>query len=195
MPVIEAVLADAALGIENVAALAVTVGPGTFTGLRVGLAAARGLALARALPLVGVTTLEAVAEPVVAAAGETIAAAFDAKRGEIYLQLFDETHAPLSEPMIAALADARSTMSGNAVVAVGTGAALLADGLAANGIACRLSNAAPQPDALSLARIASRRLATHGAGRYRTAPGPLYLRAPDAKLPGGLDLSAPRAGA
>lgn len=194
MPMLEAVFAEADVGVDDVGALAVTIGPGTFTGLRVGLAAARGIALARALPLVGVTTLEAIAEPVEANEGEAIAAAFDARRGEIYLQLFDGAHRALCAPMIVALDEAPSPMA-DAAVMVGTGAALLAGVWSARGIACRLSKAAPEPDALALARIAQRRLAADGAERYRLAPGPLYLRAPDAKLPGGLDLAAPQAGA
>jgi hypothetical protein len=78
-------------------------------------------------------------------------------------------------------------MPGSRVVAVGTGAALLADILARRNIACRLSDAPPQPDALCVARIAAARLKAHGADHFRIAPAPLYLRAPDAKLPGGLD--------
>ena len=141
MPMLETVLAEAALGFAGLDALAVTVGPGTFTGLRVGLAAARGLALARGLPLVGVTTLEAVAAPVSAVAGEAVVAAFDARRDEIYLQVFDD-----------GLADAR-----------------------------------PQPDASNIARLAVSRLAVEGPEAFRVPPPPLYIRAPDAKLPGGRD--------
>lgn len=189
MPMLEAVLADAGLGLDAIDALAVTVGPGTFTGLRVGLAAARGLALARALPLVGVTTLEAIAEPVYAAPGETIAAAFDAKRDEIYLQAFDAHHAPLTEPMLVTLDEAQSRLPGARVVVAGTGAELLIAVLAAKGLKTRTADAPPQPDALSVARIAMARLAAHGPDRFRVAPAPLYLRAPDAKLPGGRDLS------
>lgn len=187
MPMIEAVLEEAGLTPAGLAALAVTIGPGTFTGLRVGLAAARGFALARALPLVGVTTLEAIAEPVEAEEGEVIAAAFDARRGEVYLQVFDAARAPLGEPMIVALEKAGDHVPGSRVVAVGTGAGLLAEVLSARNIACRLSPAAPQPDALVVARIASARLKAHGPDRFRVPPAPLYLRAPDAKLPGGLD--------
>ena len=188
MPMIEAALAEAGLTLEAIDALAVTVGPGTFTGLRVGLAAARGLALARALPLIGVTTLEAVAEPVAAGPDETIAAAFDAKRDEVYLQAFDANHAVLIEPMLIPLEEAPAHLPGARVVAVGTGAALLAETLGEKGLDLRLADAPPQPDALSVARIAARRLAAHGPDRYRAAPGPLYLRAPDAKLPGGRTL-------
>jgi tRNA threonylcarbamoyladenosine biosynthesis protein TsaB len=189
MPMLEEVLRAARLALSDIEALGVTVGPGTFTGLRVGLAAARGIALARGLPLVGVTTLEAIAEPVAAEPGEAIAAAFDAKREEIYFQLFDEAHAPLSEPMLIGLADMAAHVGSTRVAAVGTGAGLLAAALAPRGVASRLPEAPPQPDALSVARIARARLAAHGPDRYRQAPGPLYLRAPDAKLPGGLDLA------
>lgn len=187
MLAIEAVLEEASLTPADLTALAVTIGPGTFTGLRVGLAAARGLALARALPLVGVTTLEAVAAPVEAEPQETIAAAFDARRGEVYLQAFDAEGRPQSEPALVPLEAVPGELPGLCFVAVGTGAGLVAERLAREGISCRLSDAAPQPDALHVARIAAARLEAHGPDRYRVAPAPLYLRAPDAKLPGGLD--------
>ena len=187
MSMVEAVLEEAALSPADLTALAVTIGPGTFTGLRAGLAAARGLALARALPLIGVTTLEAVAAPVVAEADEVIAAAFDARRAEIYLQVFDAQHRALNEPMIVTLDKACDHMPGTRIAAVGTGAALLAEALAQHNVPARLADAQAQPDALWVARIAQARLAAHGPDHFRMAPAPLYLRAPDAKLPGGLD--------
>lgn len=187
MGVIEAVLAQAKLAPADLTALAVTIGPGTFTGLRVGLAAARGLALARALPLVGLTTLEVVAEPVEAAADEVIAAVFDARRGEVYLQCFDAARAALTEPMIVALEEIGDHVPGSRIVAVGTGAGLLIEQLADRPLVCKVTDAAAQPDARHLARMAETRLRAHGPDRYRRAPEPLYLRAPDAKLPGGLD--------
>tara|TARA_R110002124_G_scaffold33593_2_gene111156 strand:- start:1482 stop:2138 length:657 start_codon:yes stop_codon:yes gene_type:complete len=187
MGLIGAVLAEAGMTPADLKALAVTIGPGTFTGLRVGLAAARGLALARALPLVGITTLEAVAAPVTCAADETIAAVFDARRDEIYLQAFDHAHLPLSEPMIVSLDGATDHLPGSRIVAVGTGAGLLSARLADKGIPCTLAEALAQPDALTVARLALARLKAHGPDHFRVAPAPLYLRAPDAKLPGGLD--------
>ena len=196
MPMIEAVLEEARLGMADLGALAVTIGPGTFTGLRVGLAAARGLALARALPLVGVTTLEAIAAAVEARKGEVIAAAFDARREEIYFQLFDESHEPLTEPMLIALEDASSYIPfPRPLVLAGTGAVLLADVLEGHGSASRMAQARPQPDALWIARIAEARMAAHGPDRFRVAPAPLYLRAPDAKLPGGIALAEAGEGA
>lgn len=188
MGVIAKVLDEAHVTPADLGALAVTVGPGTFTGLRVGLAAARGLALARALPLVGITTLEAVAAPVEAAEREVIAAVFDARRDEVYLQVFDVNHVALTQPMIVPLDEALAHVPGTSVVAVGTGATLLAGRIAeAADMSCRLADKPTQPDALIVARLAQARLTAHGPDHFRRAPAPLYLRAPDAKLPGGLD--------
>lgn len=190
MPLLETMLAEAALGFADLDALAVTVGPGTFTGLRVGLAAARGLALARALPLVGVTTLEAVAEPAGAEADEIAIALFDARRDEVYMQAFAPTLAPLTPPLLVGLDEAVAHLPEGRAVLVGTGAELLAPRLEAAGRPFRLSPAKPQPDAQAVGRIALARIAAQGLGAFRVAPEPLYIRAPDAKLPGGRDPEA-----
>jgi tRNA threonylcarbamoyladenosine biosynthesis protein TsaB len=185
MPMLETVLAEAALGFADLNALAVTIGPGTFTGLRAGLAAARGLALARELPLVGITTLEAIAADVVAGDDEVIVAAFDAKRGEVYLQAFDAAHAPLTEPALVAVADVAALLPHRKLLLVGTGAALLEVTL--HGFDRRLADAPAQPHADAVARLALQRLEAKGLDAFRVAPAPLYIRAPDAKLPGGRD--------
>ena len=85
MPMIEALLLEAALGFDNLDRIAVTTGPGSFTGIRVGVAAARGLALALEIPAVGVGSLDALAYPIAATrrAG-TVIAVLDARRGEVY---------------------------------------------------------------------------------------------------------------
>jgi len=185
MPAIETVLAEAALGFSDLDALAVTIGPGTFTGLRVGLAAARGLALARRLPLVGITTLEAIAASVVASDDEVIVASFDAKRGEVYVQAFDAELAPLTEPALVAVAEVGALLPRRKLLLVGTGAALLEEAL--HGFDRRPANAPAQPRADTVARLALKRLAVDGIDAFRVAPAPLYIRAPDAKLPGGRD--------
>lgn len=194
MPLLETMLAEAALGFADLDALAVTVGPGTFTGLRVGLAAARGLALARALPLVGVTTLDAVAEPAGAEADEIAIALFDARRDEVYMQAFAPTRGhslvPLTPPLLVGLDEAVAHLPEGKAVLVGTGAELLAPRLEAAGRPFRLSPAKPQPDAQAVGRIALARIAAQGLGAFRVAPEPLYIRAPDAKLPGGRDPEA-----
>lgn len=190
MPLLEAMLAEAALGFADLDGLAVTIGPGTFTGLRVGLAAARGLALARSLPLAGVTTLEAVAEPAGAEADETCVALFDARREEVYMQAFGPALAPLTPPLLIPLDEAPAHLPAGKLVLVGTGASLLAPRLEAAGRPFRLSPAKPQPDAEAVARIALARIAGRGLDAFRAPPDPLYIRAPDAKLPGGRDPEA-----
>jgi len=187
MPMVETVLAEAALGFADLDALAVTVGPGTFTGLRVGLAAARGIALSRGLPLAGVTTLEAIAEPVAAEADEIVLASFDARRDEVYMQAFSADRTERTPPLLAGLGDVLARLPAGPLVLVGTGTPLMADLLAASGRPFRLSGSRPQPDASAVARIALRRFGKNGAEAFLTPPAPLYLRAPDAKLPGGRD--------
>ena len=187
MPMLETVLAEAALGFSDLDALAVTVGPGTFTGLRVGLAAARGIALARQLPLVGVTTLEAIAEPVAAEADETVLASFDARRDEIYMQAFSADRTPQTDPLLVNLGDAFAHLPGAPLALVGTGSMLVAERLEAAGLRFRMAACRPQPDASVVARMALRRLEERGFEAFRAVPAPLYIRAPDAKLPGGRD--------
>jgi tRNA threonylcarbamoyladenosine biosynthesis protein TsaB len=148
MPMVEAVRTEAGLAYEDIDRLAVTVGPGTFTGLRIGLAAARGLALAIARPLVGVTTLEALAAGVSEdeRQGRSVLAVIDARRGEVYAQTFDAGLAPLVPPSLSTV---------------------------------RVSEAAETPDAPVVAALAAGRAVVSDE-----MPAPLYLRAPDARLPG-----------
>ena len=156
--------------------LAVTTGPGTFTGQRVGLAFMRGLRLALKLPLTGVTTLEVIALAAMDETRQTKAAVIhDARREEAYLLLKDGEQVVL-QPCVMTFADAveHIRVFGPCALA-GTGAAVAKDMLGADFTLSTIR----QPDALWVARLA-RTLPVPVA-----APGPLYLRAPDAKLPGG----------
>jgi tRNA threonylcarbamoyladenosine biosynthesis protein TsaB len=159
--------------------LAVTTGPGTFTGQRVGLAFMRGLRLALKIPLTGVTTLEVLALAAMRESGMGKAAAIhDARRDEAYLLLRDGERVVV-EPVVMPFADAveRIRAFGPCVLA-GTGAASAKESLGAD---FTLSSVR-QPDALWVARLAQIMPVP------QDAPGPLYLRAPDAKLPGGKSL-------
>lgn len=158
-------VAEAGGGFEALHRIGVTVGPGSFTGLRVGLAFAQGLGAALGLPVVGVSTLEALARSADGGQGAT-AAVIDARRGQVYLQLF-EAGRPASEPEALSLEDAVAHLSGRAWRITGSGATLV------GGEPSNLT--APDPTALATL-TAVLDPATH-------PPRPLYLRAPDATPP------------
>ena len=100
MPMIVAVLADAGIGFPALGAVAVTIGPGSYTGIRVGLAAAKGIALARGIPLIGVTTLEAVARAARdQRPGAPVLVVLETKRADLYVQGFAADLAPLAPPL------------------------------------------------------------------------------------------------
>ena len=162
--------------------LAVTTGPGTFTGQRVGLAFMRGLRLALKRPLTGITTLEAIAAAAMAQTAKSKAAVIhDARREEAYL-LLQQDQTVVLQPAVMPFQDALDRIAGFGPCAVpGTGAGAAVEKL---GPAFALSDVR-QPDALWVARLAAQRLAPEDA------PGPLYLRAPDAKLPGGRSIGQP----
>lgn len=191
LPMIESVLQESVVSYAMLDMIAVSVGPGTFTGLRIGLAAARGMALAAGKPLLGITTLEALAVsvPTEVAAGRPVAVAADARRGEIYFQLFDRlADAPLIAPRMAPAAippaEALALLGNAPAVLLGSGAPLLAALAGFDGDRLQILDLDPDPDALHIARLAhARGLPPPGA----PLPAPVYLRAPDAKLPGGID--------
>lgn len=191
-PMIEEVQAETEFAFDDLDGFAVTVGPGTFTGLRVGLATARGLAVAAGKPLTGVTTLEAIAWPVrteakakaeakaeaKSKAGAAIIACFDARRNEAYLQCFTADGVGVTDPILVSLDDVATHMPDQPLLCVGTGAELIRDRLTQHGHEVALAAAAPLPDARVVAEIAAGRPAGSDLD-----PAPLYLRAPDAKLP------------
>lgn len=165
VPMVEEVRGEAGLAWREIDLICVTVGPGSFTGVRIGLAAAVGFALAADMPVLGVNTLEALAA---AAPGRPVLAAIDARRGQLYAQPFDADGAPLAPPQALSPEAARALAPPGAAL-VGTGARLLS------------SEAAPGaefPDAAAFGRLA---FARAGEARRGAPPRPLYLRPPDAK--------------
>jgi len=168
-PMAQAVMAEAGLGFDALERIGVTVGPGSFTGLRVGVAFAKGLASALALPSVGVGALEALA----AEADGLVAAVIDARREQVYLQVF-ENGAPLMAPDAVTLGTAAARLAelgrGRPLTLVGSGAPLLAE-------------AAPSARTLTPDGCDARQVARLAAARNPAPLRPLYLRAPDAKLP------------
>jgi tRNA threonylcarbamoyladenosine biosynthesis protein TsaB len=175
MPMIQTVLEEAALGAAQLDLVAVTIGPGSFTGVRTGLAAARGLGLAARRPVMGVTSFAAVAEAVRApASGRPLVVALESKRRELFLQLVgpgDAGDGALVPP------EEWCVFVPDAAFLAGDGAVRLAAALAR-----------PETDILSAAAVDAAHVACLAAGRWRTGvavppPRPLYLRAPDTTQP------------
>ena len=188
-PMLDRVLQTGGRAYADIDRFAVTIGPGSFTGVRVGVAAARGLALGLAKPVVGVTTLEAIAAGAVYSPGETghktikkIAAAIDARRGEIYFQIFDwdgSAHSleALIQPSAVTPEDAARQLGAGPAMLVGSGANLVKAQLEdRTDVVCVAASGLP--GAGVLAEIAARRTVSPSQ-----PPSPLYLRPPDAKLP------------
>ncbi|MGR6466983.1 tRNA (adenosine(37)-N6)-threonylcarbamoyltransferase complex dimerization subunit type 1 TsaB [Rhizobium sp. PAMB 3182] len=176
MSFVETCVDQSGLTLDHVDRIAVTIGPGSFTGIRVGVAAARGFALALGVPAVGVSTLAVLAaKEIEAGGGDAVTAAIDAKRGEIYLQAFNSQGVASTEAVVVSVEDARTTAAAFEGRITGSGAALLAgEGREAD---------VDHYPIRTLARLAS----AEGASMVR--PKPLYLRGPDAKPQSGFALA------
>ena len=178
MPMVAEVMAEAGVTPSGLDLIAATLGPGSFTGVRIAIAAARGLALATGARLWGTDSLTVVAQGALAVlrqAGRPFAVAVDARRSMLYFGLFDAAGARLQGPVLIAPEDAAALLPDNVAFAVGSGAELLAQAAAMQGR--RVTAALPdlQPDARSLAVLAL------AGGETSTTVRPLYLRPPDAK--------------
>ena len=178
-PMITEVMREAGLGFADLTKIAVTSGPGSFTGVRAGVAAARGLALGCGAPVVSATSLEVMAMTCVEALGEPerregFLIAHDARRGELYVQLFGASGKAMSEPALASLREA-AMLARRPGLATGSGAALVAAEARDLGETVRAALPSLLPEARHLADLAATR---EPDGR---PVSPLYLRAPDAK--------------
>jgi tRNA threonylcarbamoyladenosine biosynthesis protein TsaB len=179
LPLIDAVLAEANVGLADLSRIAVSIGPGSFTGLRIGLSVAKGLALATGIPLVGIPTLEAYAHAV-GPGPDPIWPVLDARKGEIYAACFrwhgDALRTEMA-PTAMAPADllerlsAPCTLVGDAVDAYATAWASLPSGIRRLGLADR------PPSGAVIARLAADRAATPLA-----ALEPAYCRASEAEV-------------
>jgi tRNA threonylcarbamoyladenosine biosynthesis protein TsaB len=179
LPMVDAVMRAAGLSASALDIIGVTIGPGSFTGIRVGLAAARGIALATDAQLIGVTGFEAVAAGLTGPVhGGFLLIALESRREDLYIQIFDHARNSLGDPtatMPAALYEALNGIIG--------AAPLLIAGDAAQRVASILAQRPdtivaddPAPDAAGVLRAVLRR---QRLCMLRPRPLPLYLRPPD----------------
>jgi len=183
MPMIREVMQAAGLAFAELDRIAVTQGPGGFTGVRLGIAAARGLALATGKPVVAATSLAVMAqraEDLLAEAGEPVGArrllvAVDARRGALYVQGFAAGAGATTEAQLLTAEDAARKLRGDgAVLVVGSGATAVAAAAQAFGVVVEARLTELQPHARHLAAMA--------AGLAPVSPvSPLYLRLPDVR--------------
>jgi tRNA threonylcarbamoyladenosine biosynthesis protein TsaB len=184
MPMVDAVMREAAVSPAELDLVAVTLGPGSFTGIRVGLAAARGIALAIDARLLGVTTFEAVAAtgPLGCDESRLLLVALESRREDLFIQLFEGALNPVSEPAAVMPPDLGPAVD----AAVGEAPLLIAGDAACR--AARLLETRPGttalegsvPIAIGALRAALCRLRLGGPD---AAAQPLYLRPPAVTLP------------
>jgi len=178
MPLIARVIKESGIAFASLDRIAATTGPGSFTGLRVGLSAARGIALAAGRPVVGVTTLTAYAAPVVSESGEQpIISAIDARHDHVYLQVVSGNGGSLVTPRVAPVSEALDAARFGAPYLVGNAARILAERWPADAPPPVKVDPQPAPDIAWVAWLGAAVDPDVALAR------PFYLRAPDAKPP------------
>jgi tRNA threonylcarbamoyladenosine biosynthesis protein TsaB len=178
MPLIARVMKASGVGFAALDRIAATTGPGSFTGLRVGLSAARGIALAAGKPVVGVTTLTAYAAPVVSENGaHPVISAIDARHDHVYFQVLGDDGRSLIKPKVAPVAEALEAARFGTPHLVGNAADILAARWPADAPPPFKVDQQPAPDITWVAWLGA-------AVNPESSPArPYYLRAPDAKPP------------
>lgn len=183
LPLLDRVVSRAEGGFASLDRVVVTIGPGSFTGLRVGIAAARAVGLAIEAPVVGVTTLSALMAPLIEAGPQRlVVAAIDARGGRVYAQAIAPSGRVIIAPAVLAVRDVVRSLGSGSVVLVGSGAALVAAEAVLVGVEARVHPAPPVPEIGWVARLGA------AADPAEAMAKPLYLAAPDARPQDGARL-------
>lgn len=197
MPLLDGMLKTAGLTLDDMDIIAVAQGPGSFTGIRIGVSAAKGLAWAKALPCCGVSTLEAMAYGVTDFEG-VVVGAMDARRQQVYNALFRTENGCVTR-LCADRAVAMELVAEELAaipepkLIVGDGAALLYDFLQTSGIGCRLASPLHLQQSAAGVALAAEHLAAQGLTCSAQELQPVYLRLSQAereRLARGLSLTA-----
>ena len=176
MPLLARLIDKTGLAFTDLDRVVVTTGPGSFTGLRVGISAARGIALAAEKPAFGVSTLSVYAAPHLASEdGSPVIAVIDARHDHVYLQVFGPGGRTVIAPRLAPLSEAVRAAAGTAARIVGSAAQAVADRLTANDAQPNVIDQREAPDISWVARMGA------ALPEGLSPPTPQYLRAPDAQ--------------
>jgi tRNA threonylcarbamoyl adenosine modification protein YeaZ len=176
LPLVDRVVSQTDGSFAGLDRVAVTIGPGSYTGLRIGIAAARAIGLAAGIPVVGVATLAAFLAPLMAGSPRgLLAAAIDAKHGQLYVQALAPGGRAIIPPSLMGVREAVRFLGSGPVMVGGSGGPLLAAEAWSQGVETHVSEAALAPDIAWVARLGAL------ADPAQALPKPLYLRGPDAK--------------
>lgn len=185
MPIVEHLLKNTDLAMADMDAVAVAVGPGSFTGIRIGVSAAKGLAFAASIPTVGVSTLAAMARNAAFADG-LVVCAMDARRNQIYNALFEAKNGRLTRltPDRAIGLDELSEElreDPRPKTVVGDGGRLCAGALTAAGVDCRLAPPHLLMQSAATVALEAEEAAQNGGLVSAQELLPVYLRPPQAE--------------
>ena len=175
-PMVEEVAQSVEGGLASLDRIAATTGPGSFTGIRVGLALARAMGMALGVPVVGVSTLMAFAAQLLSAPRQgVIAAAVDARHGSVYFQLFESSGRPLGPPRCDSLRECVRQIGEGPALLAGSAAVLLAAEAHRAGLPYDLETATDAPDIVAVGRMGL------ALDPLANPARPLYVKPPDAK--------------
>ena len=175
LPLVDRVMAQVDGGFASLGRIAVTIGPGSFTGIRIGISAARAFGLACEVPVVGVSTLAALAAPLMKQEPVwTVVSAIDARHGQIYVQAFTPEGRTLVTARIAPVRETVRLFGSGPLRLSGSGAQAVAIEAWTMGLKAEIADVLPSPDIAYVARLGL-------LADANVLARPLYLKAPDAK--------------
>ena len=185
MPIVEGLLKNTGMTVQELDAVAAAVGPGSFTGIRIGVSAAKGLAFAASIPAVGVSTLAAMARNAAFADG-LVVCAMDARRNQVYNALFEARDGRLTRltpDRAVGLDELSEELRGDPrpKIVVGDGGGLCAEALTAAGVACRLAPPHLVMQSAVTVALEAEEAAGHGGLVSAQELLPVYLRPPQAE--------------
>jgi tRNA threonylcarbamoyladenosine biosynthesis protein TsaB len=169
MPSLRSMMASADVTFDQISEIAVSVGPGSFTGTRIGVSAAKALGLTLDVPVVGVSSLEAFAAPLFDGQSSSVASVVDAGEGRVFRQCFTSAGNELNSPALVSLTDAVRTLPPGDVIVTGTGAQVLFREGSIRGARLTIAGRQDSPGADQIAILASR------PAKRQVTPRPLYL--------------------